>query len=217
MDVGLVAAFALASFLLVVVPGPSVLFVVGRALALGRRAALLTVAGNAAGVYVLALAVAIGLGPLLARSATLLLVVKLLGAAYLALLGVQALRRPDPVSPSDVTVGPPTTAPALRHARLLREGAVVGLLNPKALVFFVAVLPQFVRADAAVTVPAQLAVLGAVFVVVALLSDSAWGVLAGVARRWFARDARRLVRVERAGGALLVGLGGGLAVEAATR
>ena len=210
MDLGLLAAFAAASFVLVAVPGPSVLFVVGRALALGRRAALLTVVGNAAGVYVLALVVAVGLGPLLARSEQLLLAVKLAGAAYLVVLGVQALRRRRAHGPGAVAVAP-DVGPGAR--RLLREGAVVGLLNPKALVFFTAVLPQFVRPDAAVGLPAQLAVLGGVFVVVALVSDGAWGLAAGSARRWFASDPRRLLRTERAGGVLLVGLGGGLAVD----
>lgn len=205
-------AFTVAAGLLVAVPGPSVLFVVGRALAYGRRAALLTVLGNAAGVYLLALFVAVGLGPLLGRSETLLLLVKLAGAAYLVVLGARALRRrhqPGAAVPSVHTaaVAPPGAL------RLLREGATVGLLNPKALVFFSAVLPQFLDPSAG-SLPAQLALLGAVFVVVALASDSAWGLLAGSARAWFAQDPRRLILTERLGGVLMVGLGGAVAVEA---
>lgn len=202
-------AFTVTVVLLVAVPGPSVLFVVGRALAYGRRAALLTVLGNAGGVYVLALLVAVGLGPLLARSEALLVSVKLAGAAYLVVLGVRALRRRQELEP----VGAVVTAVPMGAGRLLREGATVGLLNPKALVFFSAVLPQFVD-PASGSVPVQLGVLGAVFVVVALASDSLWGLAAGSARAWFTQRPRWLLATERAGGALMVGLGGALGWEA---
>lgn len=97
---------------------------------------------------------------------------------------------------------------------MLREGFVVGVLNPKTLVFFTAVLPQFVNVSGG-NVPLQLAALGGVFVTVALVCDSAWGLVAGTARSWFSADARRLARVQRGGGVILVGLGGGLAIEAA--
>src|SRR5215207_406163 len=133
------AAFALASFVLVVVPGPSVLFVISRGVALGRRAALATVVGNAAGVYVQALLVAVGLGAVISRSATIFTTIKLAGAAYLVHLGVQAIRHRRTLSSVlDVAEVRPT-----RH--LLREGFVVGLANPKATVFFAAILPQFVE------------------------------------------------------------------------
>lgn len=93
------------------------------------------------------------------------------------------------------------------------RGFVVGVLNPKTLVFFTAVLPQFVNASDG-RVPLQLAVLGAVFVTIAFVCDSAWGMLAGNARSWFSAAARRLTRVQRGGGVILVGLGGWLTVEA---
>ncbi len=93
VTVGQVLAFAVASFILIVIPGPSVLFVIGRALAHGRRTALATVVGNAAGVYVVAACVALGLGALVQRSALLFAVVKLAGAGYLVWLGVKAIRQ----------------------------------------------------------------------------------------------------------------------------
>ena len=84
-------AFAVVSFVLIVIPGPSVMFVIGRALSLGRRAALVTVAGNAAGFYVQVVLVAVGLGAIVERSVAVFTVVKLIGAAYLVFLGVQAI------------------------------------------------------------------------------------------------------------------------------
>jgi len=202
-----ILTFAAASLLLVVVPGPSVLFVIGRALAFGRRVAVLTVLGNAAGVLVLVALVAVVLGPLLQASETALFVVKLLGAAYLVVLGIRALRSHGHAQPGR------EPGPAPSRLRVLREGFVVGVLNPKTLVFFTAVLPQFVNASDG-RVPLQLAVLGALFVAIALVCDSTWGMVAGTARSWFTADARRLARVQRGGGVILVGLGGGLTVEA---
>ncbi len=213
MTVATLLTFTAASALLVVVPGPSVLFIVGRAAAMGRAVAALTAVGTATGGMVLAALVALGLGPLLARSEALLLTVKLVGAAYLVVLGVRTLlsagRHGGLASKTVAGEAPP-------WPRVLREGFVVGVLNPKALVFFSAALPQFVD-PAAGSVPAQLAVLGAVFVVIALLLDSAWALFAGSARAWFATDPRRMVRTTRAGGLVMAGLGAGLAVETVRR
>lgn len=129
-------AFALVSALLIAVPGPSVLFVIGRSLALGRRGGLLSVLGNAAGELLQIAAVAFGLGVVLAESVLLFTVVKFAGAAYLIYLGIQAVlhRRGGPASP-----GP--SRPATTR-RILREGFIVGATNPKSVVFFVAVLPS---------------------------------------------------------------------------
>jgi threonine/homoserine/homoserine lactone efflux protein len=204
------AAYALASFLLVVVPGPSVLFVISRGVALGRKAALATVVGNAAGVYLQALLVAVGLGAVISRSAAVFTTIKLAGAAYLVYLGVQAFRhRRGLSSVLDVTDVRPT-----RH--LLREGFVVGIANPKATVFFAAILPQFVEPGGA---PAgvQMAVLGLVSVLVALLSDSCWGLAAGSARTWLSASPRRLELLGGAGGLTMIGLGVGLAASGGRR
>ena len=199
-------AFAVAATVLIAVPGPSVLFVISRGVALGRRAALLTVAGNAAGVFVQVLVVAAGLGAVLERSAVLFDGVRLAGAAYLVYLGVQAVRhRRALATVLDVT--------ALRPPRhILREGFVVGVTNPKLVVFFTAVLPQFVD-PAGGPVRLQLLALGSLFVALALLLDSCWGLAAGTARTWLAGAPHRLERLGGAGGVAIIGLGVNLAVH----
>lgn len=206
---GALATFALASFLLIVVPGPSVLFAVSRGVAFGRRAALLTVAGNAAGAYTQVLLVAVGLGALVQRSVTLYTVVKLAGAAYLVYLGVQAIRRRH-----DHGVVAPGGAPKSRR-RLLVDGFIVGVANPKVIVFFAAMLTQFVDPHGA-PMMLQMAVLGLVFVLIALVSDGAWGVMAGSARGWLSGSPRRLSTLTGAGGVVMIGLGVRLAVSGRT-
>lgn len=199
-------AFSLAAFLLIVVPGPSVLFAVSRALAYGRRVALATVLGGAAGSFTAAAAVALGIGAVVQTSAVAYTVIKLAGAAYLIYLGVQALRHR----------GALRAALAESRDRADRrswwEGFVVGVTNPKTAVFFAAVLPQFVDPSAG-SAGAQMVVFGAVFAVIALGSDSVWSVAAGAVRSWFARSARRLDLVGGAAGLTMIGLGVGLAVS----
>ncbi len=195
------AAFAGMSLLLIVIPGPSVLFVVGRALAHGRRTALLSVLGNTAGAYVLVLAVSFGIGPLVARSVLLFTALKLTGAAYLVFLGVKALRRRQALR--EAFTG---TADRRGSLRTLGEGFAVGVANPKTTVFFAAVLPQFVDRRAG-DVTGQLMLLGLVFTLIALVSDSTWGLAASTARSWFARSPRRLSAVGGAGGMAMIGLG----------
>jgi threonine/homoserine/homoserine lactone efflux protein len=193
--------FAAAAFVLIVIPGPSVLFEISRSIALGRRAGLATVAGNAAGEMVQAVAVAIGIGSIIQRSEPLFTVVKVIGVGYIILLGVRAIRDRRALSSAlDAAVGPRS------DRRILFEGFVVGATNPKSLVFFAAVLPQFVVVQSGF-VAAQLAVLGFVFVLIALLSDSAWVFVAGTARDWFARSPRRLEVVGGAGGLLMIAVG----------
>jgi threonine/homoserine/homoserine lactone efflux protein len=210
IDAGRWAAFLTMAAIVIVVPGPSVLFVIGRGIALGRTAALVTVAANAAGVFVIVLLVAAGLGPLLERSAVLLLMVKLVGAGYLVWLGVQAIRhRRDLVD----AAGAPVEPASMRV--IARQGFVVGLLNPKAALFFAAVLPPFVVPGGA-PVAVQMAVLGLAFVAIALVSDSLWGLLAGSSRDLLAGRPGRLEAVGAAGGALMVGLGVRLAMTART-
>jgi threonine/homoserine/homoserine lactone efflux protein len=205
VDTGSLATFMVTAFLLIIVPGPSVLFVISRGVALGRKAALLTVVGNAGGVLVQVLVVAAGLGAVLERSAVLLDVVRIVGAAYLVHLGVQAIRhRRDLSTVLDVTATRPS-----RH--ILREGFVVGVTNPKLIVFFTAVLPQFVEPTAG-PVPVQLLAFGVVFVAIALVMDSCWGLAAGTARSWLSSRPHRLERLGGAGGLVIVGLGLRLAV-----
>jgi threonine/homoserine/homoserine lactone efflux protein len=195
------AAFAAMSLLICVIPGPSVLFVIGRALAHGRRVALTSVAGNTLGSYVLVAAVALGVGPVVERSVLLFAALKLAGAAYLVYLGVKALRQRRALAFVSDGQGAPRGA-----LRTLGEGFVVGVSNPKTMVFYAAVLPQFVD-RAAGRVIGQMLLLGLIFNAVALVSDSTVGLAASAARSWFARSPGRLSLVGGAGGLAMIGLG----------
>jgi threonine/homoserine/homoserine lactone efflux protein len=207
MSAARIVSFSLVAFVLILIPGPSVLFVVGRALSLGRRPALLSVLGNAAGEYVQVLAVAVGIGTLIERSVAVLTVVRLAGAAYLVFLGVRAL-----LHRAEIAAALQTGRALPSRSRILRDGLVVGATNPKTLAFFLAVLPGFV--DRAAGAPSlQLLVLGLVWVAIALLSDSAWALAAGQARAWFGRSPRRLEAMGAAGGTAMIGLGVYLAVS----
>ncbi|MFC9912431.1 LysE family translocator [Streptomyces sp. NPDC127197] len=199
-------AFAAMSFVLIVIPGPSVLFVIGRALAQGRRAALTTVVGNTLGAYVLVVAVALGVGAVVERSVLVFTVLKLAGAAYLIHLGVRAWRQRGALQAA-------FTADEGRRGglRTMWEGFAVGVANPKTIVFFAAVLPQFVdRAQGHVVV--QMLLLGLVFNIIAVVFDSLWGLTAATARDWFARSPRRLSLVGGVGGLTMIGLGVTVAV-----
>jgi threonine/homoserine/homoserine lactone efflux protein len=196
-------AFAALSFLLIIIPGPSVLFVIGRALAHGRRTALTTVAGNTIGAYVLVAAVALGVGSVVERSVLIFTVLKLAGAAYLVFLGIKAWRARGSLRASFEAQG---QAGAHSGLRTLWDGFAVGVSNPKTIVFFAAVLPQFVdRAQGHVAM--QMLLLGLVFNAIALTSDTIWGLAASTARTWFARSPRRLSLVGGVGGLTMIGLG----------
>ena len=197
-------AFALASLVLIAIPGPSVLFVIGRSLALGRKGGLLSVLGNALGMVPQIIAVAMGVGIVLAQSVVLFTIIKFAGAAYLVYLGIQAIRHRG----GRTAAGP---VPPSSTWRMLWEGFLVGATNPKSIVFFVAVLPQFVD-YATGSIPLQLASLGAVFLVIALVSDSIWALAAGTARHWFARSPKRVSTLSATGGVMMIGLGGTLAL-----
>ncbi|MBG0561296.1 LysE family translocator [Actinoplanes aureus] len=201
------AAFALASFVLIVIPGPAVLFAISRALAYGRRVALTTVLGGAAGSFTAATAVAVGIGAIVQTSAVVYTVIKFAGAAYLIYLGVQAIRHRRALREAFEAQAAP-----IGGGRTLVQGFVVGVTNPKTVVFFAAILPQFVDPSAG-NAGLQMVVLGAVFAVIALAMDSVWGVAAGAVRSWFARSARRLDLVGGVAGLTMVGLGVGVAVS----
>jgi len=200
-------AFFVASLILIVMPGPSVLFIIGRSLALGRRGGVLSVVGTTLGMLVLVVLVALGLGVIVAQSIVLFTIVKFAGAAYLIYLGVQAIRHRK-----DAAAAVAAGAAASSTRRLVGEGFVVGVTNPKTIAFFVAVLPQFVDYGAG-TIPLQMLELGVVFAFLAWASDSVWALAAGSARDWFARSPRRVERLSGAGGAMMIGLGGVLALS----
>jgi len=198
-----VLGFAALAAVLIAIPGPSVLFTVSRALTLGRRPALFTVAGNELGGCVQVAAVAFGAGALVERSAEIFTVVKFAGAAYLAYLGVQAIRHRHSMAAAleaQITpVGP---------LRAVRDGFAVGVTNPKSIVFFVVTLPEFIdRAPGHLPAQAQMVIVGLLFPVIALVLDSAWAATAGTVRQWFTRSPRRLALVGGAGGLAMIGLG----------
>lgn len=188
------------SLVIIAIPGPSVMFAISRALVLGRRGAVLTVVGNGIGVLVQALAVAIGLGVLIQQNDVLMHVIRLAGAAFLIYLGFNSIRHRreglDLTAPAD----PPKTG------HLLRESIIVGLSNPKTIVFFTAIFPQFVSAQAGPLVW-QMVELGFVFVFFGISGDAIYAVSAGAARDWFAQSPSRIVVIRTIGGSLILGLG----------
>ncbi|WP_439590926.1 LysE family translocator [Microbacterium sp.] len=195
-------AFTLAAIVLIVIPGPSVLFTIGRALALGRTGGLLSVLGNALGLLPIIGLVALGVGGVVAQSIVLFTIVKIAGALYLAFLGVQAIRHRKEAARVATEGELPRS-----HWRQLAEGFVVGITNPKTIAFFVAVLPQFVDLSAG-AVPLQMIELGLVFFVLALICDSIWALAAAGARSWFGKSPRRIEALTATGGGLMIGLGG---------
>lgn len=202
-------AFAAMSLLVIVIPGPSVLFVIGRALAHGRRTAVATALGNVVGSYLLVVAVAFGIGSLVERSVTVYLAVKLAGAAYLVFLGVQAFRHRKELNASAITTR--DTSPARGDLRTVLDGVLVGVTNPKGIVFFAAVLPQFVDHSAG-RLPLQMLLLGLIPISIGLVTDTLWGLTASAARTWFARSDRRLSLIGGTGGCAMIGLGVTVAV-----
>ncbi|NBO46638.1 MAG: LysE family translocator [Actinobacteria bacterium] len=192
--------FLTASILIILLPGPSVLFTVGRAIAYGKRAAVLTVLGNSLGALVLAVVVALGVGPLVQQSQWLLLTVQLVGATYLVYLGIQAWRSRS--AHGDVQA----TAHLAKSTRsLVREGFTVGVLNPKTAVFFATVMPRFL--DGASNAAQSLLLMGCAFVAMAFVSDSSYGLLAGHVRALFYSHPDSLTRLAAVGGVLITGLG----------
>ncbi len=205
MDANRTWAFAGVAFLVILFPGPSVLFIISRSLSLGRVPALITVGGNALGEFVQVAAVAFGIGALVAASTVAFITIKLLGAAYLVYLGAQTIRR------ARHGIGSAPPAPTARRQRVLWQGIVVGVTNPKTMVFFAAVLPQFVVVKLG-HVPLQLLILGVVWVAIALVSDTAWALAASAARTGVITTQRRFRRLQIGSGAVIAGLGVGVAL-----
>jgi len=207
LPTGHLLTFALISFVLIIVPGPNVLFVITRSLMLGRAAGVGTAVGGQIGVYAQVAAVAFGIGALVERSVTLFTAIKLAGAVYLVWLGIQGIRHRGALRNALNEITERKTI-----GRIVRDGIAVGVSNPKSIVFFAAVLPQFADRQAG-HVPAQMLLLGAVFMAIALLCDSSWALAAGTARAWFARSPRRLELVGGTGGLVLIGIGASLALS----
>jgi threonine/homoserine/homoserine lactone efflux protein len=201
--------YLIAAMVIILAPGPSVLFVIARAIAWGRATAVFTVAGNVTGAFSLSVFVALGLGPILQRSELAYIAVQWGGGLYLVYLGIDAIRKRSAHAADMTNQG--EIAPTIR--RSIRDGFWVGALNPKGVVFFAAVLPQFIDRERG-SVTAQLILLGAIFAILAFVSDGSWGMLAGTARNWLATDSKRLERLRATGGVIMIILGISVVISA---
>ena len=209
--IGDVIAFAIASFLIIIIPGPSVLFTIGRGISFGRKAALVNVAGNSVGMLTGSLAVAIGIGSFVQSSDIAYAVVGVLGGGYLIYLGYDAVKTRKDVAQALVTKADPKPM-----GQLFRQGFVVGFLNPKSLVFFAAILPQFVDRSQGQIIQ-QMIFLAMIFFVIAVLSDGTWGIVAGTARPWLAGTPTRIEKISGAGGFVIIALGISVIISAFNR
>jgi threonine/homoserine/homoserine lactone efflux protein len=179
-----------------------VLFTIARAIAWGRAAAVATVIGNASGMFLVSLLVAIGLGPLLQASKLFYNGVQWAGGAYLIYLGYTAIA----ASKVDAHGMQKTQGVKPAFVTSIKNGFWVGVLNPKSVVFFAAILPQFVDRDKN-NVTAQLILLGAIFALIAFISDGSYGILAGTVRQWLSGDIKRLIFMRTSGGVVMIALG----------
>ena len=194
--------YLIATILIILAPGPSVLFTIARAIAWGRVAAIATVIGNAFGMFLVSVLVAFGLGPLLQSSKLFYNGIQWAGGAYLIYLGYSAIA----ASKIDAQGMQKTEGSKPSFFTSIKNGFWVGVLNPKSIVFFAAILPKFVDQEKN-NVTAQLLLLGAIFATIALISDGSYGLLAGTVRSWLAGDVKRLIFMRRFGGVVMIGLG----------
>lgn len=192
--------FISAALVLLLIPGPAVLYIVGRSVEQGRTAGLVSVLGVHTATLVNIVAAALGLSAILASSALAFSLIKYAGAAYLIWLGFRKI-----FGSCDGVEGA-TRLPRHSYGRLFRDGFVVNLLNPKTALFFLAFLPQFVdlaRGHAAT----QIVFLGLVYTALGFLTDGSYALAAGTAGNWLKRN-RAYLRLERyVAGTLLIGLG----------
>lgn len=192
--------FISAALVLLVIPGPAVLYIVARSVEQGRLAGFVSDLGIHTATLVHVAAAALGLSAILASSAVAFSVVKYAGAAYLIWLGLKKIFGRSEVPDVDAAL------PRHGHARLFRDGFIVNLLNPKTALFFLAFLPQFVEVDRG-HVAMQIAVLGLIFTSLGFITDGCYALVAGTAGKWLRRS-RTYLEVERyVSGVLFIGLG----------
>jgi threonine/homoserine/homoserine lactone efflux protein len=202
---GTLALFAAAALALLLIPGPSVIYIVTRTVAQGRSAGLTSVLGVHVGSVAHVAAAALGLSAILASSAMAFSVVKYLGAVYLIWLGLrQLLRRP-------VAVGAAAPTALRSRRRLFGDGVLVNVLNPKTAIFFLAFLPQFADPSRG-PIAVQVVVLGACFIGLGMLSDSGYALLAGAVSGRVRNSVAARRRLDRASGVVYLGLGAGAAL-----
>jgi len=192
-------AYLVLAAVIIVVPGPGVLFTIGRALVLGTKAALVGVLGSALGVGVQIVVISLGLGVAIQQSELLFLAIRVFGAGMITYLGVKAiLSRAD----FDLEVQEKQSS----ASTVVRQSIVVGITNAKTFVFFIAALPSFTSPELGNPV-IQMLVLGAIFSVIGILSDSVYAIAAGQARSWLASSQQRLAAFRGIGGIALTLLG----------
>jgi threonine/homoserine/homoserine lactone efflux protein len=191
--------FVAAALVVLLIPGPAVLYIVARSLSQGHRAGLVSVLGLSVGALVHVAAATVGLSAILLASATAFGVVKALGAGYLIYLGLRTLFAHRPTASMDAST------PRSLY-RLFADGVLVSVLNPKIAVFFLAFLPQFVEPSRG-PVAQQVLLLGLVYVALALVTDSSYALLAGSLRRWLGGRVMQGPLPRYASGALYIGLG----------
>ena len=192
-------------------PGAGAIQSMATGLTHGVRRGYWSILGLEVGLMLQLALVAVGLGAAVANSILAFNIIKWIGVAYLVYLAVRQWR----TATVDLREQVGRAMDGGRVALLVR-GFLVNATNPKGLVFFLAVLPQFVAPEAG-WVPGQLLLLGGIFVVLALLSDGTWALVAGSARDWFARSPKRVERLGTTGGVMMIGLGGVLALTGSTK
>jgi threonine/homoserine/homoserine lactone efflux protein len=194
------ASFLVLALVVIVVPGPSVVFVIGRAMILGTKGAIQSVLGNAAGVGVQIVAVSLGVGVLIASSPVFFGLVKIAGSLFLVYLGIEGIRhRKNLRLELD-------SAAVVSTRKTLVDSSIVGITNAKTLVFFIASFPLFVE-EGGFAPPIQMLILGGIFFVIGIASDMVWAVVAGVARAKLVASPRGLEWVRFGGGVALTLLG----------
>jgi threonine/homoserine/homoserine lactone efflux protein len=199
LDLTNLSIFIAASLVLLLTPGPSVLYIVTRSLSQGRAAGLSSVLGVQAGALVHVVGAAVGLSAIIASSALLFSVVKYLGAAYLIYLGIRALRSSSPCAPA-------VDASTVPVKELFGQGFWVAALNPKTALFFLAFLPQFVT-PAQGSAAFQLMMLGLLYVAMSCVIDTGYALLASRLRPWLLHHPVVWRREKYVSGSLYIGLG----------
>jgi threonine/homoserine/homoserine lactone efflux protein len=194
------ASFLILALVVIVVPGPSVVFVIGRAMILGTKGAIQSVLGNAAGVGVQIVAVSLGVGVLIASSPFFFAVVKIVGSLFLVYLGIEGIRHHKDLRLELQASGTVSTR------KTLVDSSIVGITNAKTLVFFIATFPIFVE-EGGYTPPIQMLILGGIFFVIGIASDMVWAVAASAARARLVASRRGLEWVRLGGGVALTLLG----------
>jgi threonine/homoserine/homoserine lactone efflux protein len=205
LNTQLLLSFCMTAAVINIMPGPSVMFIVSRAVAVGRPAAIAAAAGNSLGQVFQGLLAAVGVGSIIAGSELLYSLVQFGGALYLVTMGVRTLRN------RSVTATDETEA-SVGRSRELRQGFLVGATNPKTIVFFAAALPQFVDRDRGHVV-VQMLLLLAVYGGMSWCSDTSWGVAGGSIRKWTAASPRRIEHLIGIGGCCIIGVGAWMALS----